>query len=68
MLGQLLQAEGDQEQAQSAFYKALVVDPYDVSSRLELAKSYLLQGNQEMAEGILDVMTQSNGWNCAEAW
>ncbi|KAI8352851.1 hypothetical protein EDC96DRAFT_447489 [Choanephora cucurbitarum] len=68
MLGQLLQAEGDEEQAQSAFYKALVVDPYDVSSRLELAKSYLLQSNQEMAEGILDVMTQSNGWNCAEAW
>ncbi|KAI8348866.1 hypothetical protein BD560DRAFT_237956 [Blakeslea trispora] len=67
-LGQLLQAESDQEQARSAFYKALVVDPYDVASRLELAKSHLLEGNQEIAEGILDVMTQSNGWNCAEAW
>ncbi|KAI8090162.1 uncharacterized protein B0P05DRAFT_464519 [Gilbertella persicaria] len=68
VLGQLLQAEGDPEQAQAAFYKSLAIDPHDVTCRLELAKSHLSQDNQEIAEGILDVMTKSNGWNCAEAW
>jgi tetratricopeptide (TPR) repeat protein len=68
VLGQLLQVEGDLEQAQTAFYKSLVIDPNDVSCRLWLAKSHLSQQSQEIAEGILDVLTKSNGWNCAEAW
>ncbi|EPB92511.1 hypothetical protein HMPREF1544_00524 [Mucor circinelloides 1006PhL] len=67
-LGQLLQAEGDPEQAQAAFQKALVIDPHDVNCRLWLAKSHVAQQSQEMAEGILDIMTKSNGWDCAEAW
>ncbi|KAI7888918.1 uncharacterized protein EV154DRAFT_539120 [Mucor mucedo] len=68
VLGQLLEAEGDVEQAQTAFYKSLVIDPNDVTCRLWLAKSHLSQESKEIAEGILDVMTKSNGWDCAEAW
>ncbi|KAF1801193.1 hypothetical protein FB192DRAFT_1384584 [Mucor lusitanicus] len=68
VLGQLLQAEGDPEQAQAAFQKALAIDPHDINCRLWLAKSHLAQQSQEMAEGILDMMTKSNGWDCAEAW
>lgn len=68
VLGQLLQAEGDHEQAQNAFHKSLVVNPNDVACRLWLAKSHLAQDGQEIAEGILDIMTKSNGWDCAEAW
>lgn len=68
VLGQLLEAEGDFEQAQTAFYKSLVIDPNDITCRLWLAKSHLLQESQEIAEGILDIMTKSNGWDCAEAW
>jgi tetratricopeptide (TPR) repeat protein len=68
VLGQLLQAEGDDEQAQTAFYKSLVIDPNDVTCRLELAKSHLNQNSREIAEGILEILTRANGWNCAEAW
>lgn len=68
VLGQLLESEGDFEQAQTAFYKSLVIDPNDVMCRLWLAKSHLSQDSQEIAEGILEIMTKSNGWDCAEAW
>ncbi|CEI87832.1 hypothetical protein RMCBS344292_02240 [Rhizopus microsporus] len=69
VLGQLLLAgKKDIEEAQAAFDKALVIDPHHVMSRLELAKSYLLLGNNQMAEGLLDSLTKSNGWDCAEAW
>ncbi|KAI9480344.1 MAG: hypothetical protein EXX96DRAFT_562241 [Benjaminiella poitrasii] len=68
VLGQLLQTQGAVEQAQAAFHKALVIDPNDVNSRLWLAKSYLEENNEEIAEGILDIITKSNGWDCAEAW
>lgn len=68
VLGQLLQAEGDMEQAQNSFYKSLVMNPNDVTCRLWLVKSHLAQESYEVAEGILEVMTKSNGWDCAEAW
>lgn len=64
----LLVSKKDIEETQAAFDKALVIDPYHAVSRLELAKSYLLQENDQMAEGILDNLTKSNGWDCAEAW
>ncbi|KAI8085700.1 hypothetical protein BDF21DRAFT_437777 [Thamnidium elegans] len=68
VLGQLLEAEGDFEQAQTAYNKSLVIDPNDVICRLWLAKSHIAQSNQEIAEGILEILTKSNGWDCAEAW
>lgn len=69
VLGQLLLAgKKDIEEAQAAFDKALVIDPHHAMSRLELAKSYLLLDNNQMAEGLLDSLTKSNGWDCAEAW
>ncbi|KAI7902144.1 uncharacterized protein BX663DRAFT_511869 [Cokeromyces recurvatus] len=68
ILGQLLQTEGNIEQAQMAFHKALAIDPHDVLCRLWLAKSYAEQDSQDLAEGLLDVITKSNGWDCAEAW
>ncbi|KAI9283173.1 hypothetical protein BY458DRAFT_495654 [Sporodiniella umbellata] len=69
VLGQLLLAsKSDIEEVQAAFDKALVIDPYHAIGRLELAKSYLLQENDQMAEGLLDTLTKTNGWDCAEAW
>lgn len=68
VLGQLLEAEGDFEQAQTAYNKSLVIDPNDVVCRLWLAKSHIAQSNREIAEGILEILTKSNGWDCAEAW
>jgi predicted Zn-dependent protease len=68
MLGRLLLAEGKDREAHAAFQKALVVDSNDTNARVELAKSYMKQNEQELAEGILDFMTKSNAWDCAEAW
>jgi hypothetical protein len=46
VLGQfLLASKKDAEYDQTAFNKALEIDPCHVTSRLELSKSYLIQDN-----------------------
>lgn len=66
--GQLLVKENKLQQAQDAFQKALVIDPNDIGAQLGLAKVYIQQDHLELAEGILENITGSNGWDSAEAW
>ena len=54
--------------ATTSFYKALAIDNKHVPSLVHLARVYMETDDIEMAEGILDSVTKSNGWNCAEAW
>jgi predicted Zn-dependent protease len=68
VLGQLLLSQGDIEQAQASFSKGLTIHPNDVRCHLWLAKTHVMQESFEMAEGILNTLTKTNGWDCAEAW
>jgi len=58
-------------QAISSFIKALVFDPLSLPAQVHLARLYLLtppKTNLALAHGILNSLTQGNGWDCSEAW
>ncbi|RIA88112.1 hypothetical protein C1645_775755 [Glomus cerebriforme] len=66
--GLLLFEQGNYTDAITSFYKALSIDNKHVPSMVHLARTYMKTDDLEMAEGLLDSVTKSNGWNCAEAW
>ncbi|KAL0089482.1 hypothetical protein J3Q64DRAFT_1808703 [Phycomyces blakesleeanus] len=68
MLGRLRLAQGHSELATEAFQKGLVADSNDVDCKVWLAKTYIENNDLEIAEGLLDSVTKSNGWDSAEAW
>lgn len=68
MLGRLRLVENKIDSAIAAFQKGLVCDGNDVECRVWLAKAYIQHGDLEVAEGLLEFVTRSNGWNCTEAW
>ncbi|KAI8643027.1 hypothetical protein BD408DRAFT_415460 [Parasitella parasitica] len=68
LLGRIRLAENKPDLAISAFQKGLVTKPNDVDCRVWLAKTYIQQGHLEVAEGLLQAITQENGWDHASAW
>jgi hypothetical protein len=64
----LLFAQESYTDAITSFYKALSIDNSHVPSLVHLSRVYMKTDELEMAEGLLDNVTKSNGWNCAEAW
>lgn len=68
MLGRLRLVENKIDSAIAAFQKGLVCDGNDVECRVWLANAYIQHGDLEVAEGLLEFVTRSNGWNCTEAW
>jgi tetratricopeptide (TPR) repeat protein len=68
LLGRIHLAENQPEKAIKAFQKGLVTKPNDVECRVWLAKAFMDQGHLELAEGLLQVVTQENGWNNPTAW
>ncbi|CEP11254.1 hypothetical protein [Parasitella parasitica] len=68
LLGRIRLAQNMPDQAISAFQKGLVTKPNDVNCRVWLVKSYIQQGHLEVAEGLLQAVTQENGWDHAAAW
>ncbi|KAI8597727.1 hypothetical protein EDD21DRAFT_310413 [Dissophora ornata] len=67
-LGLLYAAQGDQETAGVSFKKALALAPFHPSCLARVGRFYLDEGALEMAEGVLESTTRSQGWDCAEAW
>jgi len=66
--GLLLFAQEGYTDAITSFYKALSIDNNHLPSLVHLSRVYMKTDELEMAEGLLDGVTKSNGWNCAEAW
>ncbi|CAI2165960.1 1376_t:CDS:10 [Funneliformis geosporum] len=66
--GLLLLAQGSYTDAITSFHKALAIDDKHVPSLVHLARTYMETNDLEIAEGLLDGVAKSNGWNCAEAW
>lgn len=55
----------------SSFTKGLVCDPLSLSSTVHLARLYLITPpptNVDLAHGLLNTLTQKQGWDCSEAW
>ncbi|KAF7732343.1 hypothetical protein EC973_005239 [Apophysomyces ossiformis] len=57
-----------QKVALEAFNKALTMDSYHVETHLHMAKIYMTLDHWELAEGLLERITRSSGWDCSEAW
>ncbi|KAI8890508.1 TPR-like protein [Backusella circina FSU 941] len=68
LLGRIRLAQNDPKRAIKAFEKGLVTQPNDVNCRVYLATTFIEQGQLEIAEGLLEAITQGNGWDCASAW
>ncbi|KAL1920695.1 uncharacterized protein VTP21DRAFT_1072 [Calcarisporiella thermophila] len=71
--GALLLQESKTELARSMFHRALAVDPHHVEAKVAVAKGYLagkedIGGELDLAEGLLESVTQGAGWNNSEAW
>lgn len=66
--GLLLFAQESYADAITSFHKALSIDNSHMYSLVHLSRVYMKKDDLEMAEGLLDSVTKSNGWNCAEAW
>ncbi|CAG8527190.1 13023_t:CDS:10 [Acaulospora colombiana] len=66
--GILLFLQGQSSDAITSFHKALAIDDQHVPTLVHLARTYLENDNIEMAESLLEDVTKSNGWDCAEAW
>jgi len=67
-----MSARDDSVTAQTAFTKALSLAPDHRSAVVHMAHFYLerpeLPGGLEIAEGLLDTLTQGRGWDLPEAW
>ncbi|CAO3656012.1 unnamed protein product [Mucor fragilis] len=68
LLGRIRHAQNKPDKAIAAFQKGLVTKPNDVDCRIWLARTYIEQGHLEVAEGLLQAITQENGWDHASAW
>jgi tetratricopeptide (TPR) repeat protein len=68
ILGRIRIAQNQKDKAISAFQKGLVTKPNDVECRVWLAKTHFEMGELEIAEGILEAVTQENGWDNPSAW
>ncbi|CAB4390189.1 unnamed protein product [Rhizophagus irregularis] len=66
--GLLLFAQESYADAITSFHKALSIDNNHTYSLVHLSRVYMKMDDLEMAEGLLDNVTKSNGWSCAEAW
>lgn len=64
----MLFAQESYADAITSFHKALSIDNNHTYSLVHLSRVYMKMDDLEMAEGLLDSVTKSNGWNCAEAW
>lgn len=51
-----------------AWRKALSIDPEHVDTSVDFAKYYIDNQEWELAEGLLDRVTQGHGWDNAKAW
>ncbi|CAG8451093.1 6862_t:CDS:10 [Ambispora leptoticha] len=61
-------AQSQYSTARTLFQKALALDALHVPSLVHLGRTYLLTGEIELAEGVLESATKGRGWDCAEAW
>ncbi|CAG8433123.1 7787_t:CDS:10 [Ambispora gerdemannii] len=61
-------AQSQYSTAITLFQKALSLDAFHVPSLVHLGRTYLLTGEIELAEGLLESATKGRGWDCAEAW
>ncbi|KAI9273524.1 hypothetical protein EDC94DRAFT_511181 [Helicostylum pulchrum] len=68
LLGRIRLVQKQYQKAIVAFEKGLVTKPSDVECRVWLAKTHLDLGDVEIAEGILENVTQENGWDNSLAW
>ncbi|KAI8081235.1 hypothetical protein BDF21DRAFT_452085 [Thamnidium elegans] len=68
LLGRIRLVQKQYKKAIIAFEKGLVTKPNDVECRVWLAKTHLDLGDVEIAEGILENVTQENGWDNSLAW
>lgn len=68
LLGRIRLGQNKPDKAIAAFQKGLVTKPNDVHCRIWLAKTYMEQGHLEVAEELLQAITQENGWDHASAW
>ncbi|KAI9487485.1 MAG: hypothetical protein EXX96DRAFT_471390 [Benjaminiella poitrasii] len=68
LLGRIHLARNEPDRAIKAFQKGLVSKPNDIDCRVWLAKSYIEKGHLEVAESLLQAVTQENGWDCPAAW
>lgn len=68
LLGRIRVAQNRPQKAIAAFEKGLVTKPNDVECRVWLAKTHLELKDIEIAEGILESVTQGNGWDNPSAW
>ncbi|KAI9619450.1 hypothetical protein H4Q26_014212 [Puccinia striiformis f. sp. tritici PST-130] len=58
----------DLNQAIDSLTKALGFDDQHISAIIHLARIFKEQGSIELAEGLLDVLTQTVAWDIPEAW
>ncbi|KAI7906808.1 uncharacterized protein BX663DRAFT_548947 [Cokeromyces recurvatus] len=68
LLGRIYLAKNMSDKAIKAFQKGLVTKPNDIDCRIWLAKTYIEMGHLEVAESLLQAVTQGNGWDCPTAW
>lgn len=61
-------AAGQSESALEAFLKSLILSPSSPSAAVRLAQHYLVLSQADLAHGLLNPLTQGNGWDVAEAW
>ncbi|KAI8074486.1 hypothetical protein BC940DRAFT_329035 [Gongronella butleri] len=54
--------------AQRLFEKGLFIDPLHVGCHVGLATLHVAQGDIDLAQGLLQEVTQAFGWACPEAW
>ncbi|KAG2206740.1 hypothetical protein INT47_003682 [Mucor saturninus] len=68
LLGRIRIAQKQPQKAIAAFEKGLVTKPNDVECRVWLAKTYMDLKHLDIAQGILETVTQGNGWDNPSAW
>lgn len=61
-------SSGDIPGTVNCFRKALVFTHDYIPAVVHLARLFIEEGSVELAEGLLDVLTQTNGWDVPEAW
>ncbi|CAO3662969.1 unnamed protein product [Rhizopus stolonifer] len=58
----------ERRRAMDAFKMALTLDPEHVATSISIASIYLDTGKVELAEFLLEKVTEGLGWNHPEAW